>query len=80
MSPYTPGHPGTRSVARGDPPEEDGVVRSSHWRGRLEEAIEEEEASSSSLLKKGHCLSVIRDDDVLDARQLHTTVNRIQRT
>ena len=41
-------------MARGDPPEgeavrrpcgneEDGVVRASHWRGHLEEAIEEEE-------------------------------------
>ena len=44
-------HPEARSVARGDPPEgeavrrpeEDGVVRASHWRGRLEAAIEEEE-------------------------------------
>ena len=50
----TPGHPEARSVARGDPPEgeavrrpcgpeEDGVVRASHWRGNLGEAIEEEE-------------------------------------
>ena len=41
-------------MARGDPPEveavrrpcgpeEDGVVRASHWRGHLEEAIVEEE-------------------------------------
>ena len=48
------GHPEARSVTRGDPPpegeavwrpcgpEEDGVVRASHWRGHLEEAIEEE--------------------------------------
>ena len=49
-----PGLPEARIVARGDPPEgeavrrpcgpeEDGVVCASHWRGFLEQAIEEEE-------------------------------------
>ena len=60
----TPGHPKARSVARGDPPEgeavrrprgpeEDGVVRASHRRGRLEEAIEEEEVTFPSFMAEG---------------------------
>ena len=35
--------PEGEAVRRPCGPEEDGVVRASHWRGHLEEAIEEEE-------------------------------------
>ena len=38
--------PEGEAVRRPCGPEEDGVVRASHWRGRLEEAIEEEDPGS----------------------------------
>ena len=41
-APYIPGHPEGEAVRWPCGLEEDAVVRASHWRGRLEGAIEEE--------------------------------------